>query len=315
MMRGFPLVIYLAELLVLVSCGVCYGVEKLIFCCRKSISYRPLPMSTTHLHGRFPPRTLLLATDLQQSVLGELHHDGLNHLAYSAYGVQSGALAAMTHLGFNGQLKERADGYHLGNGHRVYNPVLMRFHSPDRLSPFGKGGLNAYAYCVGDPVNLTDPTGEFGEAISQTIQRIFTALLHTGIPAGLLLAPKATGVALQGTRASLLGSITSATGAGLQLAGVASGTYVSNVGIALSVGGLFTRVAVTARTVYQQENPWTTIKDNLKHVLGMSGSKSAAGTANVAELHTVTSTMPPAQNLGDAAGINLVADSTQIRTS
>src|SRR5471032_2916159 len=37
----------------------------------------------------------------------------------------------------------------------------MRFNSPDSLSPFWKGGVNAYAYCVGDPVNRVDPTGHF----------------------------------------------------------------------------------------------------------------------------------------------------------
>jgi hypothetical protein len=31
---------------------------------------------------------------------------------------------------------------------------------PDRQSPFGLGGCNAYAYCLGDPVNRTDPSGE-----------------------------------------------------------------------------------------------------------------------------------------------------------
>jgi RHS repeat-associated protein len=49
--------------------------------------------------------------------------------------------------------------YHLGNGHRSYDPGLRRFLSPDRLSPFGAGGFNAYAYCQGDPVNYRDPTG------------------------------------------------------------------------------------------------------------------------------------------------------------
>ncbi|RZI87154.1 MAG: RHS repeat-associated core domain-containing protein [Pseudomonas sp.] len=48
----------------------------------------------------------------------------------------------------------------LGNGHRAYSPSLMKFLSPDSLSPFGSGGLNAYAYCLNDPVNLTDPTGK-----------------------------------------------------------------------------------------------------------------------------------------------------------
>ncbi|WP_409262888.1 RHS repeat-associated core domain-containing protein [Pseudomonas putida] len=49
--------------------------------------------------------------------------------------------------------------YHLGNGRRTYNPVLMRFHSADSLSPFSEGGLNAYAYCGGDPINRVDPSG------------------------------------------------------------------------------------------------------------------------------------------------------------
>jgi len=62
--------------------------------------------------------------------------------------------------GFNG---ERVDplsyGYLLGNGYRFYSPGLGRFYAPDSLSPFGSGGFNPYAYCAGDPVNHTDPSG------------------------------------------------------------------------------------------------------------------------------------------------------------
>lgn len=65
-------------------------------------------------------------------------------------------------LGYNGQLQEPGGWWQfLGNGYRVYNPILMRFHSPDSLSPFGKGGINTYAYCSGDPINCDDPTGHF----------------------------------------------------------------------------------------------------------------------------------------------------------
>ena len=49
--------------------------------------------------------------------------------------------------------------YLLGNGKRAYGTVLMRFHSPDTFSPFGRGGLNTYAYCKGDPVNNVDRDG------------------------------------------------------------------------------------------------------------------------------------------------------------
>ncbi|ANN71417.1 RHS repeat-associated core domain-containing protein [Bordetella bronchialis] len=51
--------------------------------------------------------------------------------------------------------------YPLGNGYRLYLPSLMRFNRPDDMSPFAAGGIHAYAYCVGDPVNRTDPRGRY----------------------------------------------------------------------------------------------------------------------------------------------------------
>ncbi len=68
---------------------------------------------------------------------------------------------AHSRIGFNGQLHESATAWQLlGNGHRAHNPALMRFHSPDDQSPFSKGGVNAYAYCEGDPQNRMDPSGQ-----------------------------------------------------------------------------------------------------------------------------------------------------------
>ncbi|WP_310886420.1 RHS repeat-associated core domain-containing protein, partial [Pseudomonas syringae] len=39
---------------------------------------------------------------------------------------------------------------------------LMRFNSPDSWSPFGEGGVNAYAYIEGNPVGRRDPSGHVG---------------------------------------------------------------------------------------------------------------------------------------------------------
>lgn len=64
-------------------------------------------------------------------------------------------------LAFNGELLEGITGnYLLGKGKRTFNPALMRFISPDPLSPFDAGDINAYAYCSGDPINYTDPSGQ-----------------------------------------------------------------------------------------------------------------------------------------------------------
>ncbi|WP_409526657.1 RHS repeat-associated core domain-containing protein [Pseudomonas sp.] len=65
-------------------------------------------------------------------------------------------------LAFCGEYRDPLTGhYHLGRGHRTYDPLLMRFHSADTLSPFGIGGINAYSYCSGDPVNRVDRNGAF----------------------------------------------------------------------------------------------------------------------------------------------------------
>ena len=99
----------------------------------------------------------LLVTDQQRSVLSILDATRFLHLAYTPYGhhVPKSCL-----LGFDGERPDPVTGHYvLGNGYRAFNPVLMRFNSPDGWSPFGRGGLNAYGYCVGDPVNRSDPTG------------------------------------------------------------------------------------------------------------------------------------------------------------
>lgn len=101
----------------------------------------------------------ILATDQLQTPLSLLGAGGQLRSAYTPYGYRP-AQSSSPLLGFSGQLHERELGWYLlGNGYRAFNPKLMRFHSPDRLSPFGKGGINAYAYCEGDPVNWQDISG------------------------------------------------------------------------------------------------------------------------------------------------------------
>ena len=126
-------------------------------------------------------RTVLLATDNKNSILAEVAGDEPNPIAYSAYGQQSAQYEIATRLGFNGELREPHLGWYLlGNGYRAYNPTLMRFHSPDSWSPFGRGGLNAYMYCVGDPINNADPTGHgILKAIGKALVFLDKAFLRT----------------------------------------------------------------------------------------------------------------------------------------
>ncbi|WP_248914203.1 RHS repeat-associated core domain-containing protein [Pseudomonas moorei] len=112
--------------------------------------------------------TALLATDQQRSVLNTLK---ANHqaqpIAYAPYGHRRFISGWLSLMGFNGERPDPLTGHYLlGNGYRAFNPVLMRFNSPDSLSPFGKGGLNSYAFCSGDPVNNIDPSGRLKTKIS-----------------------------------------------------------------------------------------------------------------------------------------------------
>jgi RHS repeat-associated protein len=104
----------------------------------------------------------LLATDQQRSVLNVLDVARPHPVAYSPYGHRLTESGLLSLLGFNGERADPVTGYYLlGNGYRAFNPVLMRFNSPDSWSPFGKGGLNAYAYCEGNPVSQVDPSGHY----------------------------------------------------------------------------------------------------------------------------------------------------------
>ncbi|RMO86325.1 hypothetical protein ALQ32_03477 [Pseudomonas syringae pv. tagetis] len=120
------------------------------FCVRTSIVLAHLSVENNQSDSA------LLLTDQQQSVIAA---QGLA-LAYTPYGHRHPSAGPMNLPGFTGQRVDPVTGHYLlGNGYRAFNPVLMRFNSPDSLSPFGEGGLNAYGYCAGDPVNRVDPSG------------------------------------------------------------------------------------------------------------------------------------------------------------
>jgi len=102
----------------------------------------------------------LLALDHAQSVLHPVSHPPSDLIRYVPFGWHPGDYDGFGSIAFNGLFQERLTGhYWLGNGYRVFDTVLMRFHRPDDRSPFGDGGLNAYVYCAADPINRRDDSG------------------------------------------------------------------------------------------------------------------------------------------------------------
>lgn len=118
---------------------------------------------------------VLIGSDQFGSVIHGLMASGLLVFAYTAYGYRQPAYHQLQLPGFNRERPDPVTGYYLlGNGHRAYSPLLMRLHSPDSLSPFAEGGLNAYTYCTADPVNNADPSGQ--APISQWVGNLWRRL-------------------------------------------------------------------------------------------------------------------------------------------
>jgi RHS repeat-associated protein len=77
---------------------------------------------------------------------------------------------SISQLGYTGAYKDAVTGgYPLGNGYRTYLPSLLRFCAPDSWSPFGRGGVNPYTYCAGDPINKSDPSGHMNSSEEDAI--------------------------------------------------------------------------------------------------------------------------------------------------
>lgn len=113
----------------------------------------------------------LSASDRQRSIV----FTASASYSYAPFGSR-GQQAGTHRLGYTGTIIEAfTEHYLLGNGYRGFNPLLMRFNSPDSWSPFGKAGVNAYAYCLNDPMNASDPSGHIKhstgwERVRQTLK-------------------------------------------------------------------------------------------------------------------------------------------------
>ncbi|WP_164721180.1 RHS repeat-associated core domain-containing protein [Burkholderia stagnalis] len=170
-------------------------------------------------------QTVLYGIDQQQSVLLAVSGGEHRDLAYTPYGYRATDTDMPGLPGFNGEpLDPLTGGYLLGNGHRLYDPVLMRFHRPDTLSPFDGGGLNPYAYCLGDPINRIDPTGQLS----------WQAIL--GIVLGAVVI--ALTVVSLGAGAAIAAGVAPATGMLGAIATVPSMTVSGVVSVAAGVAGL-----------------------------------------------------------------------------
>ena len=204
-------------------------------------------------------RLALLAAAAGGSVLLEAD-TAVRSVAYAPHGHRddSSALAAPA---FNGEHLDPGSGcYLLGAGHhRPYSPTLGLFLAPDSASPFSAGGLNTLAYCAGDPVNRSDPSGHFWKWI---VAGVGLALGAIAVAATFGAASAAVGAVALGGFAALTKSGAAAIAAttlgvlsvGVEIAAIkaeatgdtGTASILGWVGLGLGIAGAAPAIAKTA---------------------------------------------------------------------
>lgn len=131
---------------------------------------------------------------------------------------------------FNGQRLDVASNlYFLGNGLRVYDPGLMVFLQADPLSPFDEGGINGYAYCACNPINMLDPNGMWPGWLKWALTGVALALSVVTLGFGAAGLAAAVGMYMVPTVAAGIGATIAASTAVAvpAAAGVLAGTAVA----------------------------------------------------------------------------------------
>lgn len=180
-------------------------------------------------------RSTLLASAPGASVLLEADTN-VRPVAYAPHGHRD-ETAALATPAFNGEWRDAGSGcYLLGPGHhRPYSTTLGIFLAPDTASPFEAGGLNTLAYCVGDPINLSDPSGHFWKWI----------VAGVGLALGVAVTVASFGAASAAVGAMAAGGIAALTKSG---AAAIAGTALGALSVGAEVGAMAAGAAGDQKT-------------------------------------------------------------------
>jgi|GEM_PF-3560042 len=226
-----------------------------------------------------------------------------------------GARSASTRLAFNGQFLEHWGCYPLGGGHRFYSPILMLFRSPDGLSPFGRGGINAYAYCSGDPVNAVDPTGRSAEEVMTRYilpgLTILSNFFLFRVAVGVVRNPNSSSAAVKASYFSGVGALVGAYGGVERILGNQEAMYIAGIGTAVSIIGSARRLRVTRNA---EQKGWADLAQKDAAAASARKSNAAALESRSGRASSASATELPDTRPGTPAPIQMAPPLLSLKT-
>ena len=106
----------------------------------------------------------------------------------TVYDSSDAAIGDLNPLRYRGYYYDAETGFYYLQS-RYYDPAICRFINADGLFTDGFVGSNLFAYCVNDPVNTVDPTGNFAITATVALITFGIALVATVFAVGISSSP------------------------------------------------------------------------------------------------------------------------------
>jgi RHS repeat-associated protein len=106
----------------------------------------------------------------------------------TVYNSSDAAIGDLNPLRYRGYYYDAETGFYYLQS-RYYDPAICRFINADGLFTDGFVGSNLFAYCVNDPVNTVDPTGNFAITATVALITFGIALVATAFAVGISSSP------------------------------------------------------------------------------------------------------------------------------
>ena len=106
----------------------------------------------------------------------------------TVYDSSDAAIGDLNPLRYRGYYYDAETGFYYLQS-RYYDPAICRFINADGLFTDGFVGSNLFAYCVNDPVNTVDPTGNFAITATVALITFGVALVATAFAVGISSSP------------------------------------------------------------------------------------------------------------------------------